>query len=102
MIGYLTTHATAAAINAAIAAAQTARGFPVFWLPGMMEVFAGAHAGQWFVPADDALLATPLLGSPVQTPQDFPEFAGLIDAMGGLSARIDIDPADIDPPALAE
>jgi hypothetical protein len=98
MIGYLTTHDTAASINEAIAAAQTARGLPVFWRPGMMEVFSGPHSGQWFVPADDALLNTPLIGSPVQTPQDFPEFAELIAAMGGLSARVEIDPADITPP----
>jgi hypothetical protein len=102
MIGYLTTHDTAASINEAIAAAQTARGLPVFWLPGMLEVFSGPHAGLWFVPADDALLNTPLIGTPAQTPQDFPEFADLIAMMGGLEARTEIDPADIIPPSPPE
>jgi hypothetical protein len=52
-----------------------------------------------FVPCDDAILSTPLIGNPVQTPVDFPEFTTIIASMGGLDARIDIPAADITPPA---
>lgn len=95
MTGYILTLEAATAVNTAIADAQTVRGFPVFWLPGKMLIHSGAHAGLWFVPADDLVLSTPLMGSPVQHPHDFPEFAALIESLGGLDARADIDPTDL-------
>ena len=98
MIGFAVTQDQAEAANAAIAEAQTSRGMPVFWLAGSYPIHAGAHAGSCFVPCDDATLSTPLIGNPPQTPQDFPEFVTIIDAMGGLDARIDIPAADITPP----
>ena len=98
MIGFVTTQEQADAVNVAIAEAQTSRGMPVFWLAGSIPIQSGEHAGMHFVPCDDAILSTPLIGNPPQTPQDFPEFATIIDAMGGLDARIDIPAADITPP----
>jgi hypothetical protein len=71
---------------------------PVFWLAGSYPIYTGEHAGECFIPCDDATLATPLIGHPPQTPQDFPEFAVIIESMGGLEARIDLSPeALIDP-----
>jgi hypothetical protein len=93
MIGYITTQEQAEDINAAIAKAQTDRGFPVFWLAGSIPIQSGEHTGLHFIPCDDSLLATPLIGNPPQTPVDFPEFVTIIDAIGGLEARIDIDAA---------
>jgi hypothetical protein len=93
MLGYITTQKQAEAINAAIAKAQTDRGFPVFWLAGSIPIQSGIHAGLHFIPADDSLLATPLIGHPPQTPVDFPEFVTIIDAIGGLEARIDLGAA---------
>ena len=90
MIGFVTTQEQADAANAAIAKAQTDRGYPVFWLAGSIPIQSGEHAGSYFVPCDDAILSTPLIGNPIQTPVDFPEFATIIALMGGLDARIDI------------
>ena len=98
MIGFVTTQEKADAANAAIAKAQTDRGYPVFWLAGSTPIYSGEHAGQYFVPCDDAILSTPLIGNPPQTPADFPEFATIIASMGGLDARIDIPAADITSP----
>ena len=98
MIGFVTTEETAEAANAAIAEAQTSRGMPVFWLAGSNPIYTGEHAGMCFVPCDDTTLSTPLIGHPPQTPQDFPEFATIINAMGGLDARINIPAADITQP----
>ena len=98
MIGFVVTPEQAEAANAAIAEAQTSRGMPVFWLAGSHPIYSGEHAGSCFVPCDDKTLSTPLIGNPPQTPQDFPEFATIIDAMGGLDARIDIPAADITSP----
>ena len=98
MIGYITTQEQAEEINAAIAKAQTDRGFPVVWLAGSIPIQSGIHAGMHFIPCDDSLLATPLIGNPPQTPVDFPEFQTIIATLGGLEARIDIPAADIAPP----
>lgn len=95
MIGFVTSHAQAQAINDAVAQAQTDRGLPVFWLPGVFPIFSGDHVGKAFVPCDDAILNTPLLGLPVMTPHDFPEFSQIITSLGGLDARVDILHTDI-------
>jgi hypothetical protein len=95
MIGFVTTQEQATAANAAIAEAQTSRGLPVFWLAGSYPIRSGEHAGKYFIPAGDGILDAPLMGSPVQTPQDFPEFDTLITMMGGLESRVEIDPSDI-------
>ena len=95
MIGFIVTPEQADAANAAIAEAQTSRGMPVFWLAGSYPIYSGEHAGSCFVPCDDATLSTPLIGHPPQTPQDCPEFTTIIESMGGLDARIDIDASTI-------
>jgi hypothetical protein len=95
MIGFVVTPEQAKAANAAIAEAQTSRGMPVFWLAGSNPIYTGEHAGKCFIPCDDATLSTPLIGRPPQTPQDFPEFAIIIDSMGGLDARVDLPASDI-------
>ena len=102
MIGFVTSPAQAQAANDAVAQAQTDRGLPVFWLPGSYPIFGGEHAGKTFVPCDDAIMSTPLLGSPVQSPRDFPEFSQIITALGGLDARVEIAPEDIINPSLED
>jgi hypothetical protein len=91
MIGFVTTPQQAQAANDAVAQAQIDRGLPVFWLPGLCPIFSGEHEGKTFIPCDDAIMDTPLLGSPVMSPKDFPEFADIIAALGGLGARVEID-----------
>jgi hypothetical protein len=104
MIGFVTTEEKSAAVTQVIREAQTSRGLPVFWLLVGMQIYSGEHTGMHFIPADDNILATPLRGNPIQTPQDFPEFSSLIAMLGGLDARIDLPPESIynashDPPA---
>jgi len=97
MIGFVVTAEQAQAANTAIAEAQTSRGMPVFWLAGSYPIYTGEHAGKCFIPCDDATLSTPLIGYPPQTPQDFPEFATIIESMGGRDARIDLPASNITP-----
>ena len=98
MIGYITTSETADTVLGAIASAFDTRSLPRFWSPGKYLIYSGEHAGLYFIPAGDGILDAPLMGSPVQTPQDFPEFDTLIAMMGGLDARIEINADDlIDP-----
>lgn len=93
MIGFVVTHEIASAITKAIADAQTSRGLPVYWLLQGVEILRGEHAGKSFVPFDDAMMATNLRRG--MTPMDFPETAQLLAMLGGLDARVEIDPADI-------
>lgn len=93
MTGFITNPETAAAINAAVAQAQIDRDLPVYWLPGQYPIYSGPHAGLYFLPADDAILSTPLMGNPPSTPMDFPEFEQLVGMLGGLEARVEIDPS---------
>jgi hypothetical protein len=92
MTGFVTTPGTAAAILAGIEQAMDARGLPRYWTTGAYPIHTGPHAGYVFIPADDTILNTPLMGSPVRTPKDFPEFDALVEALGGLDARVEIDP----------
>ena len=80
-------------ITAAIESAQISRGLPVYWLLIGELITSGEHAGKMFLCTDDASLDTPLRGNPPATPRDFPEFSQLIAALGGLDARVEIDPA---------
>ena len=95
MIGFITTQEKAQAVNDAVAQAQTDRGLPVFWLPGMCKVYHGLYDGLYFIPCDDETLLTPLIGSPPSHPVDVPEFQTIIEELGGLDARVDIPPSDI-------
>ena len=100
MIGFATTAEQAQGVNDAVADAQTSRGLQVFWLPGAYHIFTGYHAGMTFIPCSDQTLSTPLRGSPPLTPVDFAEFTEIIESLGGLDARVTIQPQDIvDPDA---
>jgi len=95
MIGFITTPETSDAVTQAIRDAQASRDLPVFWLLIGMPIYSGEYTGMHFIPADDSILDVPLRGNPVQTPRDFPEFSQLIALLGGLDARVDIDPSSI-------
>jgi len=95
MIGFVVNAEQAQAAAEAVAAVQVAHGSPVFWQPGAYPIHSGEHAGQYFIPCDTSILSTPLTGSPVKTPPDYAEFSSIIESMGGLEARIDIDPSII-------
>ena len=93
MIGFVTSPIISSEVLQGIEEAQISRGLPFFWTTGSYPIFTGSYAGQVFIPADDDLLATNLRQG--LTPMDFPETQILIDALGGLEARIDLDPKDI-------
>lgn len=97
MIGFIVTAETAAAVLAGIDAAMDARGLPRYWTTGSYPIHSGPHAGMVFIPGDDAILQTPLHGSPVLHPPDFPEFAQLVGLLGGLDARVEINPEQLLP-----
>ena len=90
MIGFITTLETAQAVLAGIEAAQVSRGLPYYWTVGKYPIYTGEHVGEMFLPLDDKMLATNLRGG--LTPVDFPEFGQLVGVLGGLDARIDLDP----------
>jgi hypothetical protein len=101
MIGFVVTPKRAEVILAAISRAQTDKGRAVpYWTTGAFPIYRGEHAGMVFIPADDKLLSSKLRNG--LTVRDFPEFPQLLALLGGLDARIDLDPAAIlDPPADA-
>lgn len=100
MIGHITDKATSDAISAAIEYAQTSRDVPIYWTLIGVPIYSGEHAGKMFLTTDDASLDTPLRGNPIQTPRDFPEFDQLITLLGGLEARVEIDPIILISPEL--
>jgi hypothetical protein len=91
MIGFITSPETSAAITAAVGLAQTSRDLaPYIGIRGM-EILSGPDVGQHFLPFDDLALTTPLHGGTHVS--DYPEFASLIAMLGGLDARVSIDPS---------
>lgn len=91
MTGFITTPETSVAITAAVELAQTSRGLaPYIGIRGM-EILSGANAGQHFLPFDDLALTTPLHGG--TRVSDYPEFSSLLAMLGGLDARVSIDPS---------
>ena len=90
MIGFITTPETATLILDGIRVAQESRGHAYYWTTGAETIYSGVYKGQVFIPASDELLNTPLRNG--LTPRDFPEFAQLVDLLGGLEARVEIDP----------
>jgi len=96
MIGFITTPETSADITAAVELAQTSRGLaPYIGIRGM-EILSGSDIGQHFIPFDDSALMTPLHGGTHVS--DYPEFTSLLAMLGGLDARVDIDPLLVTPP----
>lgn len=93
MIGFITDPETAATVLEGIREAQISRGYPYYWTTGSMPVYSaddGISVGDVFIPASDDILDTPLRQG--LTPRDFPEFDELVGLLGGLDARVDIDP----------
>lgn len=93
MIGFVTTPETAAQVLDAIRKAQISRGQASYWSTGSMPIYSGDHAGKTLIPASDQILDTPLRKG--LTPRDFPEFNQLVEILGGLNARADIDVKDL-------
>ena len=100
MIGFVTTPETATEVLEAIRDAQLGRGQAHFWTTGSMPIYTGEHAGKTLIPASDEILDTPLRQG--LTPRDFPEFNQLIETLGGLDNRVDVDRQDLVNPDLPQ
>lgn len=92
MIGFVTDIENADLILEKIETAQTSRNLPAFWSCGAYMVTSGEYDGLVFIPADDVILHTPLIGSPPAAPVDFPEYLEIIESLGGFDSRIDLNP----------
>jgi len=100
MLGFIVTSTTAAAVLSGIAAAQISRGLAPYWTCGSYQIFTGTHAGSRFLPFDAQMMATVLREG--ATPMDFPETTQLLALLGGLDARVDLDPSAIIDPTAPE
>jgi len=90
MIGFITTPETASTVLDAIKQVQIDNGRAHYWTTGAEPIYTGENAGQMFMPAGDEVLDTPLRNG--LTPRDFPEFDQLVTLLGGLDARVEVDP----------
>ena len=93
MIGFVTTPEIASTVLDSIKQVQINNGRPHYWTTGAEPIYSGDHAGQMFIPAGDNVLDTPLRNS--LTPRDFPEFDQLVTLLGGLDARVEVDPESL-------
>jgi hypothetical protein len=101
MIGYIVDETTATSILDGIDAAMDTRGLPRYWTVGKYYVHTGEHSGSWFLPFDDTMLTTDIYRK--MTPMDFPEAVAMVESLGGLEARVDLDPfAILDPSVEVE
>lgn len=98
MIGFATTEETAAMFTDAIRLAQTSRGLEPYWILEGVPITRGVHAGKMFLPCDDSVIHAPLHQG--TQPHDYPEFSELVTALGGLDARVEIDPVEIAQPFI--
>lgn len=100
MIGFVTTHETATEVLNAIRDAQLSRGHAHFWTTGSMPIYSGDYAGKTLIPASDDILDTPLRQG--LTPRDFPEFNQLVETLGGLEARVNVNRQDLVNPDIPQ
>lgn len=99
LTGYIVDEATRDTISAALDAAQEARGRKYLHL-GAMQIYAGANKGKHFIGLADKDLTQKLGGIALV---EYPEFQDIIASLGGLDARVEIDPTIlIDPNAPTE
>jgi len=91
MIGYITTPEVSAQISAAVREAQISRGIAPYLAIHGFPITSGEHVGLHFLPFEDSALTTPLHANTRLT--DYPEFSTLLTMLGGLDARVDIDPS---------
>lgn len=92
MIGFITTTQIAFLVLSGIERAMTSRGFANYWSVGSYPIYSGIYKDRVFIPADENILETPLYGDPLMRPIDFQEFEELVSLLGGLEARVNIDP----------
>ena len=91
MIGYITTPEVSAQISAAVREAQISRGIAPYLAIHGFPIPRGEHVGLHFLPFEDSALTTPLHANTRLA--DYPEFSALIAMLGGLDARVSIDPS---------
>jgi hypothetical protein len=97
--GFIKSQATAETVSDAVKTACDTRGVARFIAMRGRPIYSGQYAGQVFLPlADSDLVQVMYCG---QCLPDFPEFSQLVATLGGLDARVEIEPSDIlDPDTL--
>jgi hypothetical protein len=100
MIGYIITAEQGYSIFNAINQAFANRGLQTSWNIANTPINSGEYIGYNFIPASDEILDTEIWKN--LKVKDFPEFSNLIISLGGLDARIDIDPLCILTPIIED
>ena len=96
MTGYITSPAVAEEILEAIRQGFLDQNMRNFWSPGAYPMGSGEHQGLIFIPLSDENLDQQLSKeSGTLTPAELPSVIQIINDLGGLAARINIDPSDL-------
>lgn len=99
LTGYIVDETTRDTLAAALDSAQESRGRKYLHL-GAAYIHAGSSAGNYFIGLSDKDLTQKMAGTMLK---DYPEFQDIIEWLGGLSARVQLDSANlIDPNAPTE
>ena len=98
-LGFITTQETLSQIQAAADQASLAQGqIPCLAFIGVPFIAGHEHEGKVFVEFSDGL-ALQKIRKGVRL-KDFPEFPALVGLLGGLDARVEVDPSElVDPDA---
>lgn len=91
--GFAVTEAVKDIVLAGVESAQTSKGLEPYWSTGALPITSGPHAGLWFIPFTDQMIGTNLREG--KGPLDFPEAGQLLALLGGLEARVEINPEHI-------
>ena len=93
MIGFITNQEAALEITNAISEAQTSRGHDVSWIIVGIPIISGEHSGKVFIPCDDDVLNCNIRDG--LNVRNFPEFDQLVQILGGLDNRINVNEDDL-------
>ena len=91
MIGFITTPEIVAELNVGLLASFAARGIAPYLMISSLPLLDGGA----FIPLEDSDLLTPCYGT--DRLGDYPETQAMIAGLGGLSARVEITPAQLVP-----
>jgi hypothetical protein len=91
MIGFVVTPEVASQAEVSLKVAFSSRKMQPYFTLGAMEILSGEQAGMMFIPFDDSALDV-IRYRNFKLP-DFPEYQEVIGYLGGLDARVEIDPS---------
>lgn len=98
LTGYIVDEPTRDTLAAVLDAAQESRGRKYLHL-GAAYIHLGADEGNYFIGLTDKDLTQKMAGTMLK---DYPEFQDIIEWLGGLEARVSIEPSDLINPDIQE